>query len=106
MVKFQYLRQKRIMNKKVRDKCVVRIIPCVFVQFEGAKNDSGRYPRIRDDDGIAHDFMRFCLNEGMPGLNSAGGLSGPGIYYHAHFPEHKDRIIEWFKKEGIKVEEY
>lgn len=96
---------KKKINKKIRDKCSVDIIECIHVSFNGKKNKGGDLPMLPSDDGVVGKFMRFCLDNNIFYLRIAGS-SGPGIYSYCHEKRHKQQIVEFFEKEGIKVKLY
>lgn len=89
-------------RRNIRKKCKVEIIECVYVDFTGMKNRAGY---IGKDDGVVHKFMRFCLDNDMLGLRTAG-TSGAGVYARCHKNSEKKRIIEFFESEGIEVTLY
>ena len=92
------------MNKEIRDKCSVEIIECIYVNFKGFKPDKDSL-RCPVDDGVLVKFKKFCGdNEIFPPV--WGSVSGPGMYSHNHETGHKEKIIDFFKSQGIKVEEF
>jgi len=90
------------MNKKIREKCGVKLIECVHVTFLGKLAPTGR---IREDDGIVTDFLDFCVREKIVSLRF-GGTVGGGVYTCCHRNVDKKKIAKFFNRQGIKVEEF
>jgi len=90
------------MNKKIRDACSVEIVECIYVRFRGKKNKGMRLP---SDDGVLKEFLNYTIENEILPLEGAG-VSGPGLYAYKHRKEDREKIINFFESEGIKVERF
>lgn len=81
--------------------CTCTITPCVEVRVLGAKDDRpSDLPRIRVDDGLVSDMMRWMRDEEIyPRV--PGGVSGGGCYVAFHDPEDAEKIWGWLKERGV-----
>jgi len=90
-------------DKKIRDKCSVEIVECIYIRFYSVKTEEDR---IGEDDGVIHEFLDFCSDNDIEGIRGPGGTCGAGIYAYCHRNNDKEKIIEFFENAGIKINLY
>lgn len=87
---------------KERKKCKVQVVECIYIDFSNGRKDH----LIGHDDGVVSKFMQWCLDNDVLSIRGPGGTAGPGVYAYIHRNEHRKKIVEFFKSEGIDVEEF
>lgn len=85
------------MDKNKRKKMYLDIIPTLLLDFTGVSLGEGK---VRDDDGIVGDFLKFCTDNDINCLR--GGMVGGGCCVRYHRPADLDKIVKWFDEQGIK----
>jgi len=78
-------------------KPVIEIVECIYVNINDKKSRNFN---------IINKFMQWALDNNILSIRGPGGYVGPNGYGFMHRKEHQEKIVQFFKDEGVDVTIY